>query len=66
MQITKEVELIPFRVPNYVLTKQQPKNKGEGVSFDGPKYHLSELDDETLDKLCDQFRKDVFAKAHNN
>lgn len=61
--ITVETELLPFTVPNYVLVKRKPGRRQDGINFDGPKYHLSELPHETLEKLCAQFRGSIFEKA---
>lgn len=60
--IKKDVELQPFRVPNYVLQKAAPRTRQEGIQ-ETPKFRLSELDTETLEALCDRFRADVLAKA---
>jgi|KBSMisStandDraft_5_1062788.scaffolds.fasta_scaffold213064_5 hypothetical protein len=62
MKAKIEIELQPFTVPNFVLTVQEPRPKQDGIQ-ETPKYPLSELDPETLDKLCDEFRDAVFAKA---
>jgi hypothetical protein len=63
MKITTEQELLPFNVPNFVLTRQPVRPRQEGVNFDAPKYAIHELDDKILDLLCRRFRDDVFAKA---
>lgn len=65
MKPTLNVELVPFSVPNYVSVKMPPRPRQEGVNLDGPKFHLRELTDETLEMLCRQFREDVFAKARS-
>jgi len=62
MKITTEQELVPFNVPNYVLTKAAVRPRQEGFK-ETPKYAIHELDDKTLDLLCRKFRDDVFAKA---
>ena len=62
MNITTKVELQPFRTPNYVLTKISPKPREEGFK-ENPKYHLSELDEETLQELCAAFICEVYEKA---
>lgn len=62
MKAKIEIELQPFSVPNFVLTVQQPRPKQDGIQ-ETPKYPLSELDAETLGKLCDEFRDAVFEKA---
>jgi len=61
-KITKDVELLPFRVPNYVIQKMPVRPRQEGF-HEAPKYHLSELDTETLISLCDQFKVAVLIKA---
>ena len=58
-----KVELVPFGTPNYVLVKQQPKSREEGWQGDSPKYHINEVDAETLSSLCDEFRAEIFKKA---
>lgn len=63
MGIKIEVELQPFRVPNYVLEKQSVRRRQDGVDFDTPKSHLKDVPRDVLEQLCEQFRKDVFEKA---
>lgn len=53
MKATLQVELQPFQTPNFV----------RAVGQELPCYPLSELDSVTLEKLCDQFRAEVFQKA---
>jgi len=60
--IKLNVELIPFNIPNYVIVKRPPRPRNQGFE-EGPKYHISELDEDTLNQLCDQFKSDVLAKA---
>lgn len=62
MKITTEIELQPFTVPNYVIVKMPPRPKQDGIR-ESPKYHISELDENTLNKLCDEFRAAVLRKA---
>ena len=66
MKITTEQELQPFSVPNFVLAVTKPRPRQEGPNFDGHKYHLSELSDDVLLALCEQFKQDVLEKAHQN
>lgn len=56
IKATIEVTLRPFTVPNFVLCERPD---------DGPEpcYPLSEVDAITLDRLCNEFRDAVFAKA---
>ena len=61
-EITTSVKLKPFRAPNYVIVDTPPRPRSEGFQ-EAPKYHVSELSEETLNALCDQFREDVMAKA---
>ena len=62
MKTMIEIELQPFMVPNYVLTVQPPHPKQDGIQ-ETPKYSLADLDPNTLDRLCDEFRDAVFKKA---
>jgi len=62
MKVSIAVKLQPFRVPNYVLVEAAPRPRQEGL-LETPKYHLSELDEETLIQLCDEFKASVLAKA---
>jgi CRISPR/Cas system endoribonuclease Cas6 (RAMP superfamily) len=57
-----EVELQPFTVPNFVLVKPRLGFRQEGIT-EAPKFALSELDEQTLEQLCAEFRRAVFAKA---
>lgn len=63
MSIKLNVELEPFRTPNYVMVKQEVRQRQEGPCLDAPKYHVKDLDAETLGKLCDEFRASIFEKA---
>lgn len=60
------VRLKPFTVPNYVSASSEressPADRVMGHS-DAPKFHLCDLDAQTLSDLCDEFRASVFAKA---
>lgn len=60
IQIKRELQ--PFTVPNYVIQVVPPGTRQQGLQ-EAPKYHLSELDVETLEGLCAQFRRDVFSRA---
>ena len=62
MSATVEVKLIPFRVPNFVLSEAPPKPRQEGFR-EAPKYALNELDAETLEQMCEEFTQSVFEKA---
>ena len=62
MKVKIEIELQPFQAPNYVLVKERPGKREDGFK-EGMKFHLSDLDSYTLDKLCNDFRDEVFKKA---
>ena len=62
MTITTGVELKPFMVPNFV-TQETPAGRKQDGFKESPKFALHELDADTLQALCDQFTKGVFAKA---
>ena len=82
MKAEIEVNLKPFRTPNFVLSAgAQPiapapaaapvsraPSQPEPILQDNyrnelPKYELCELSAGTLDKLCDDFRDEIFKKA---
>ncbi len=56
------IELQPFITPNYVIAVSKEGLKQNGV-VENPKWHINELDEETLSEMCDQFRHDIFTKA---
>lgn len=58
MKFKVEVKLKPFRVPNFVLFDKESSDPTNDTKF-----ALADLDSDTLHKLCDQFREDVFKKA---
>jgi hypothetical protein len=62
MKATLQVELQPFKTPNFVLAVQKPGKREDGMQ-ETPSYPLSDLDSLTLDKLCRDFRDEVFRKA---
>lgn len=62
MLIQTEVEIEPFAVPTHVNIKQKPGKRQDGFMLKN-KMELSLLDDETLSKLCDDFRCSVFENA---
>lgn len=62
MKVTLQVEIKPFLTPNFVLAEQEPVGPGERMQ-ETVKYPLSYLNPETLDRLCDQFRDEIFMKA---
>lgn len=58
------VELVEWTVPNYITGKMPSRPRQDGFNPDAvPKWHLSEVDEETLAEQCDKFRASVFQKA---
>ncbi len=62
MKATLQVELQPFQTPNFVSAVGKPGRKQDGMQ-ELPRYPLSDLDPLVLDKLCNDFRAEVFRKA---
>ena len=62
MKAKLEIELKPFAVPNFVLVERTQSAIEHGVE-EPSTLHLSELDADTLDRLCYEFRVAVFQKA---
>ena len=57
-----ELKLKPLTVPNFVVGVGQASSKGkEWTKY--PSYPLSEVDSETLETMCDDFKLAVLAKA---
>ncbi len=54
--------LRPFGLPNFAVVETGPRPKQEGV-VEPPRFHLSDLEPQTLSELCDEFRAGVFEKA---
>lgn len=62
MEIKLKVNIKPFSVPNYVVAEAEARPRQEGFS-EMPSIHLSDLDADTVHKLCDDFTRAVFKKA---
>ena len=62
MKATLQIQLQPFQTPNFVRAVGNPGLKQDGMQ-ELPCYPLSDLDANTLDKLCSEFRDEVFRKA---
>lgn len=62
MKATLIVELLPFKTPNFVWAVVNPGKREDGQQ-EAPRYPLSDLDSLTLDKLCQDFRDEVFRNA---
>lgn len=58
MELNIKLKVKPFRVPNYVLVDRYSSDPSNDTKF-----HLKDLDVDTLEKLCEQFIHDVFKKA---
>lgn len=61
MKATIILEIEDFKTPNFVRCK--PKSVKGIVEDDKRTIHLSDLDPTTLDRLCDNFRREIFKKA---
>ena len=57
MKTYVDVDLVNFEVPSFVKTENSDAKEGYTA------FHLRDLRVETLNELCDQFRRDVFKKA---
>jgi hypothetical protein len=57
-----EFKLMPFIVPNFVSVSMPAGKREDGIKT-LPSLALHELEPDVLSGLCDEFRKDVFAKA---
>jgi len=62
MKVKIEVDLKPFGIPNFVIVKQEPGLKQDGLQ-ESKQYKISELDSGTLLKMCEEFKISVFEKA---
>jgi hypothetical protein len=56
------IKLKRWQAPSYALGEAPVGRRQDGFT-EGPKWHVSEVDADSLSVLCDQFREDVFAKA---
>lgn len=57
-----KLKLKPWIVPNFVCAEARPGLRQDGMA-EPPKWHVSECDVETLDAMCREFRRGVFANA---
>lgn len=62
MKVSIQVELEPFEVPDFVVAVSEPGVRQDGMQ-PKQKYPLRNLDSYTLEKLCDDFRSEVFLRA---
>lgn len=65
MKPTIEIDLQPFRTPNFVLPVAKPAKREDGFK-ESVSYALSELNEAVLSKMCDDFRTEIFRKAGKN
>lgn len=58
------IKLQPWITPNFVIGVMPARPRQEGFNPDAaPKWALKEVEAETLAKMCDEFRADIFRKA---
>ena len=60
MKIKVSVDIKPFSIPNFVVSKED----ADGLAKES--FPLNCLDRETIEKLCSDFRDGVFKKAELN
>ena len=60
MKATLTIDLRPFTVPNFAIILPSSRTPAGEEERSIP---LAALDADTLDKLCDEFRRNVFDKA---
>ena len=63
MNINLEITIAPFPIPEHVFVDPANINLETTAWKASSTIPLSSLDDFTLDKLCQEFRKGIFAKA---
>lgn len=62
--MSMNIKLQPWQTPNFVIGVMPPLPRQEGFNPDAaPKWSLKEVDAETLAKMCDDFRAEIFRKA---
>ena len=58
------IKLQPWQTPNFVIGVVPPRRRQEGFNPDAaPKWSLKEVSAETLAKMCEDFRAEIFRKA---
>lgn len=64
MKIKQTIDLHPFPVPDFVTIVSAPGKREDGIFPNKlSRIELKNLDDDALKALCDQWVKDVYAKA---
>ena len=64
-KITTEIELKPFKVPDYVWQKMPPGYR-QGGFLPQSGIELNRIHWRTLGEMCDRFKEEVFKKAGYN
>lgn len=58
------IEIKPWLTPDFITAVMPTSRRQDGFNPDNvPKWHVSEVDEETLSEQCDKFREEVFKKA---
>jgi hypothetical protein len=65
MKINLSIEILPFPVPPYVAVKTKQGFRHEGI-VPAPLIAICDLDDETLNTLCDDFKASVLKIKDDN
>lgn len=65
MKASLEVELKPFNVPNFVILKPEVGKREDGMK-EPISLPLSQLSAGTLEKMCEEFTREVFRKSGKN
>lgn len=59
---TIALQMKPWTAPNYATVEMPPRPKQDGVQA-LPSFHVKDLPLETLDRLAEQWRRDLYQKA---
>lgn len=62
MKTKIEIDLKPFKTPNFVLVNEKVGERQDGVG-EVRSFPLSELDSDTLEQLCEDFTNEIFKKT---
>jgi len=59
-----KIELQPWMTPNFITGVMPVGKRQDGFNPDAaPKWHIGDVDAETLAEQCDRFRAEIFRKA---
>jgi hypothetical protein len=61
MKVAVNIDLEPFKTPNFVRAKADPERIKSGLTEEC--YPLSALDSDALERLCSDFTAEIFKKA---